>query len=418
MSEEGVVRIERISIQNYRSCVDTDFRVQDDLSVLIGPNGSGKTNVLKAITLLHLLATERIGGNREEDFEPDKAKIRVEFLYNKRKIIYTAHLNLRADEENADVLLSADEKWYAAEITGEKKHYKVPLGFLGGINRWRFPLIVARPNQARPYSQGGLLFHILEDMNKELLEPLAAIFNYIMGLKYYSASQFTNPSACPVSFEVEKQGAQQRSMRIRGHGAFLYDLYMSRDSSGYHQFISVIGKEGIGLIDNIEFEEVQTSQNTYKVRTGGQIRRKTVETVLVVPRFIIGRNNLSPSQLSDGTFKTMVLLFHLMTRKSSLLLVEEPEVCVHHGLLGSIIELIMTYSKERQIIISTHSDYVLDRVEPRNVYRVSRDNNAGTSVLHLTKSMTTQDMRALKSYLDKEGNLGEYWRHGGLEELN
>ncbi|MFH1300664.1 MAG: AAA family ATPase, partial [Planctomycetota bacterium] len=162
-------------------------------------------------------------------------------------------------------------------------------------------------------------------------------------------------------------------------------------------------------------KEILTSSIDYKVRTGGGVHELKREKILVVPQFVIGRNNLSPSQLSEGTFKTITLLFYLMTEQSSALLIEEPEVCVHHGLLSSIVELIKTYSKHKQIIVSTHSDFVLDQVEPRNVYKVERDPEAGTRVSQITKSMSANELAALKKYLKTEGNLGEYWRHGGFE---
>jgi predicted ATPase len=104
-----------------------------------------------------------------------------------------------------------------------------------------------------------------------------------------------------------------------------------------------------------------------------------------------------------------------MTEQSSALLIKEPEVCVHHGLLSSIMELIKDYSKRKQIVVSTHSDFVLDRVEPRNVYQVTRSAEDGTDIRHLAKEMSAQEMKALKNYLETEGNLGEYWRHGGFE---
>jgi hypothetical protein len=91
------------------------------------------------------------------------------------------------------------------------------------------------------------------------------------------------------------------------------------------------------------------------------------------------------------------------------------EVCVHHGLLSSIIELIKTYSREKQIILSTHSDFVLDQIEPRHVYRVRRDPRTGTSVTQIAKALPAKELIALRQYLDTQGNLGEYWRHGGLD---
>jgi hypothetical protein len=70
------------------------------------------------------------------------------------------------------------------------------------------------------------------------------------------------------------------------------------------------------------------------------------------------------------------------------------------------------------VIISTHSDYVLDHVEPENVYSVSFDKKIGTVVRHIPKAMSRREFAALKDYLAQEGNLGEYWRAGGLGDLS
>jgi predicted ATPase len=134
----------------------------------------------------------------------------------------------------------------------------------------------------------------------------------------------------------------------------------------------------------------------------------------VIPQFRLGRQKLSPNQLSEGTFKTLALLFHVITEESSALLIEEPEVCIHHGLLSSILELVKSYSRRKQMIISTHSDYVLDHVTPENVLRVTFDKSQGTSVHHISKIMTAKEYLALREYLEQDGNLGEYWREGGL----
>ena len=112
----------------------------------------------------------------------------------------------------------------------------------------------------------------------------------------------------------------------------------------------------------------------------------------------------------------MAILFYIITDKSQLLLLEEPEVCIHHGLLASIVEIIKESSLKKQIILSTHSDFVLDALDPTNIFIVRNDPQKGTVVRHVPSSMSTREYKALKNYLDSSGNLGEYWRHGELEE--
>lgn len=234
-------------------------------------------------------------------------------------------------------------------------------------------------------------------------------------ISYYSASIFTNPSNCPISFEVESESGARRGVSITGHKKFLYDLYDAhkKESEDYSQFVDLVGTNGINLIDGLSFQEIQTSSSTYKVTAGGHITTKEKKNNLIIPNFKISGNSLSPSQLSEGTFRTLGMLFYLIKDHSPLMLIEEPEVCIHHGLLSSIIQLIKIYSEERQIIISTHSDQLLDQLDIESVFKVDRTEE-GTKVENIKKKLSSEELKALKDYLRNEGGLGEYWEHGAL----
>lgn len=405
--------INKISIQNYRTCFDTSFELQPNLSVLIGPNSSGKTNILNALLLLQkIVEEEHIFVNEEAT---GQCNLKVWFDINGKKVILTAIVYVYTDESNNDIVISSDQQWYAKDFTGNRKRIKVPLSLiheLSWIDESRMFVRVSRHRKYLQYRKESL------KVPNTAIEALSQISENLLGMRYYSASQFTNPSSCPVSFEIEKEGRRSRGIKLRGHSKFLFDLYncaKQKEKTKYAEFFEIIGPKGIGLVDNLKFNEIPTSSIDYSVRSGGSVIKKSREKILVVPQFKIGNNNLSPNQLSEGTFKTITLLFYLITEDSNFLLVEEPEVCVHHGLLSSILELIKTYSKDKQIVISTHSDFVLDEVRPENVYRVTNFPEKGTEVYHIPKSMSRLELAALREYLETEGNLGEYWRHGGLE---
>ena len=143
------------------------------------------------------------------------------------------------------------------------------------------------------------------------------------------------------------------------------------------------------------------------------VRRKR-EGLLVIPTIMIKGQRFSPDQLSEGTFKSLALLFYLLSDQSHLMLLEEPEVCVHHGLLTSILEVIKSASARKQILFSTHSEFVLDAVEPEQVHLVRNLASKGTVVQRLPRALSGRNYRALKHYLNTSGNLGEYLRHGGI----
>jgi hypothetical protein len=260
---------------------------------------------------------------------------------------------------------------------------------------------------------------LLKDSPSWASELFGKIAKYCFGMRYYSASQFTNPGACPVSFEIEKEGPRRRPWRVRGHAQTLYSIFEAQkasDTKRYSRFMDIVGPNGLRLIDKIAFKEIKASSTDVTARVGGRIEKVRREKVLVVPQFYKGREILSPNQLSEGTFKTLALLFNVITDDSTALLIEEPEVCVHQGLLSSILELIKQYSASKQMFVSTHSDYVLDHVEPENVFKVKYDKRLGTEVRHIRKAMTRKEYSALRDYLQHEGNLGDYWREGALEK--
>ncbi len=335
----------------------------------------------------------------------------------------SASVDAYPDESNNDVLISAKAKWVLRNADGERASISVlPMDrdsyrrrFWGG----HYPYTREERHLFLPYRHGQLVHVARAHPQPWVANSLNKVIRFCSGIRYYGASQFTNPSACPVSFEIEMEGTRSRPSRLRGHAKVLYQMYLAKkDPAGdkYEQFVAMVGPKGLRLIDDISFREFATSSIDYDVRVGGKLVKRRLHKLLIIPRFRIGRHRLSPNQLSEGTFKTLALLFYIMTEEGKALLIEEPEVCIHHGLLASILELVRDYSTSKQMIVTTHSDYVLEHVSPENVFQVRRDKLAGTIVKHITKAMTRGEYSALRHYLETEGNLGEYWREGGLDD--
>lgn len=410
--------IKSIEISNYRSCLFTKFDPHPNFSVLIGPNGSGKTNILRAITILRTL-TENAEHHRHDDLFARESKLKVNFEQKNKIVSFTASLSMDTDQKNNDIIIRSKQLWNLKNLTG-KKRIEIPLDSIirgSQDEKWLtysyFKIL--RDHKEVMKSLKGRLVELEEWATSA--RSVMSIAKSLQDIKYYSTSQFTDASQCPTSFEIEKDGPL-RGHRFSDHAKFLFDLYTqfkSKNSNRYEQFKEIVGPKGIGLVDDISFKEISTSSIDYTVRSGGKVRELKRDKLLIIPQFIIGKNELSPSQLSEGTFRTLSLLFYIMTEISTILLIEEPEVCVHYGLLSSIIEMIKDYSQEKQIIISTHSDFVLDKVKPENVYMVSIKPEIGTRIVSVRNSMNKKDYDALREYLSTTGNLGEYWKEGALE---
>ncbi|MBI3167608.1 MAG: ATP-binding protein [Chloroflexi bacterium] len=421
--------IKQIQLKNYRSCISTTINLQPRLSALIGANGSGKSNVLNGITLLGKNFPSR--QFIDERGNPSICKLNASFEVDGKTVKYQSVIRYINNEKNIDSVIDRDERWNFGDIIDYSKWINAPLPLILNLSRARIPSKQLAILEEQLYYRHRYVLFDETDVEpikrylKKITRPLQEVFKLISGIVYYSASQFTDPTKCPTFFEIDSARVERndevyrrtvRSSRNE-HSQFMYDLYLAykKNTLKFQEFISIVGKDGIGLIDKITYKEVQAPSRKIEVYTGGRIVRRELTNLLIIPTVTVKGTKLSPNQLSEGTFKTLAIIFYLVTDESQLLLLEEPEVCVHHGLLGSIMQLVKEFSREKQIVISTHSDFVLDGLDPTNVFTVKYQPTKGTVVQHVPKAMSKLDYKALREYLNNDGNLGEYWRHGDLE---
>jgi len=398
-----MINLKRVEIVNYRSCLDTKVPITKDLTALIGINGVGKTSILNAIMLVRNITTKR--GYLEDEYGFDVTSvIKLYFDINGEEFQFKFEALLDIGQNNIDEIeaysiyykSASSRHWIKLRITNADYAIRARDNEVDALNKLR----------ANDFNK-----RIDNSYKDQILDSL----KYLRNISYYSASQFSDPSKCSISFELDESKPSRYSRRD-AHDKFILDLYNLYKNNPvlYKRFLSTVNEDGIGLIENIEFFDHRIPTVSYEVKSGGRIAQVDRIKYLVVPSFITDNLPLSPSQLSEGTFKTLALVFYILTDSSTLLLIEEPEVGVHHGLLSSIIELIKIQSRSKQIIISTHSDYILDKLTPENVVLVEKEKTIGTKSKALNTIMSRDDYKALKHYLDHSGNLGEYWKESGF----
>ncbi len=114
---------------------------------------------------------------------------------------------------------------------------------------------------------------------------------------------------------------------------------------------------------------------------------------------------LKPANISDGTLRILAYVVALYSG-ASLVVFEEPENCIHPHLLETIVDL--ARKAPCQVIMTTHSPYLLDHVKPEEVFVVEKPETA-TTVKKLSK---TRELQAVKKLLEEGGTLGEAWYSG------
>jgi predicted ATP-dependent endonuclease of OLD family len=400
-----MIKIHKIEINNYRSCLNTSIDVQDDLTTLIGINGVGKSNILNSLQLLKKINRNRFFHQQVIQETLKHSCLKINLSIESSIYLFKADIYLETDESNLDEIYNAEIQFRRAEDKN-KRWFTIDVDLFAYVERLKF---INKPINDKKIQDTYL--------KSEEGQIAIKIVSYLNGISYYSATQFSDPTRCPVSIELEEM-SRVGSFRNRDiHGKFIFDLYTSfkNEKTSFAKFLNTINKNGIGLVDDIAFFEHSMLSSSYIVKSVSKINQIEKNKNIVIPSVTIDGIVLSPNQLSEGTLKTLALVFYILHDKNDLLLIEEPEVCVHHGLLSSIIELIKLQAKEKQIIISTHSDFVLDKLQPENIILVNKNKQKGTIAKHLSKAMSKNDYSALKEYLKTSGNLGEYWKEGGFE---
>jgi predicted ATPase len=96
-----------------------------------------------------------------------------------------------------------------------------------------------------------------------------------------------------------------------------------------------------------------------------------------------------------------------------LLLIEEPENGIHPARLAGVLSILRELVREQsraQVILTTHSPYVVDQFVPEEVSLCRREPNGEVSVSRLSHSPTVREQLDVFT-------LGEIWTSEGDERL-
>ncbi len=322
------------------------------LNVLIGANGSGKSNFIDAISLLrstskgHLQRyTSQAGGaDRILHFGSKMTrKIVIQFLFDHEESFYM--LELRPD--NADGLYLSDATYHPDVphySESEQSRYTSRTGDL------------LLPEHVREHIQGWLPYH-------------------------FHDTGSTSP--------MKKTGEVNDNRRLRPDGsnlaAFLYYLnkkhvlsydLIRRTVQSAAPFFDDFALEPLALNeDNIRFEWRHHGSDAY----------------------------FSASSLSDGTLRFVALATLLLQPASlrpSLILLDEPELGLHPYAISLLASLLKKASVETQIVLATQSPILLDHFQPEDVLVADR--------VHGATELRRLDEASLKVWLE-EYSLGQLW---------
>jgi len=401
--------IKSIALKNFLSYgSSTDDTELKSLNVLIGPNLSGKSNLIEALAILHAAPKDlgepirEGGGIGEWIWKGSKGALNAEIsvildnplgqhdLKWQQDLRYCLSFTMVAQRlEIVDESLENKEKTHPRE---EDVYFFYR--FEGGR-----PTINVRDisgGKQEPFPDS-----ITRRLKREDLDPQQSVL-----------SQRKDPDLYPELTYVANQFSKIRLYREWNLGRYtpprlpqkadLPQDFLLEDASNLTLVLNdLVNRQETKrvLLERLRKFYFRIEDFTTKIQ-GGTVQLFLHEEGL--------REPIPATRLSDGTLRYLCLLAILChPDPPPVVCIEEPELSLHPDVLKSIAELLVEASKRTQLIVTTHSDtLVSDLTEfPESVIVCERE-NTGTELRRLDKDR-------LKKWLDKY-RLGELWRMGEL----
>jgi predicted ATPase len=344
--------ITHMHIENFKCFTDFDIDL-GRFTVLIGPNDTGKTAFLQAIRLLAAVGADRTmpDANRQAPWGKPWG----------RECIWR-------NSPNANVIFVVDGRF-----SDERPGARLTVRSTDGVT-YDSSLSPAQGQQFDPgvgtERQGfdSLPSGHVEWWNSEVLGDV----------RYYGF----------IPRELRRPAALDAKMDETGSGFFtLLDDFLREDRRLFSEFE----------------QEFYTRFPGYRNMV---IEKDTRRANLLTLRLKTANNeDLSADSVSDGVILSLAFLaIAFAPRPPGVLLLEEPENGVHPAALKDIMKTLRGLSKDKgvQVVLTTHSPYLLDLVEPEDVRVFQKDSTGAVSARLLSEFA---DVDGMKKHL----MTGEIW---------
>lgn len=405
------MRLSELIVSHYKSLGDVELRDIQPVTVLVGCNGVGKSNVADVLRFLrdavnqgldHAVST-RGGIGLIRQYSSNKPyQITLEFAFSDDEFpgkAFRYHLALtslregdfRIEREKCEWLgptgLDFDDDGNFVETEHSPMRYeRNAQGVVSlRINDKLLPLENQRPFPADTLALG-------KRINSEKLmfggTFGGSIQGFVQNIRF--SSIFPNTLRQPAHPDTDPI--------LRENGSNWASILRSlrKTAKGKHALEQI--KEMMQVVMP-QLEDISTQA------LGGFIH----------PRFKVRENNgkqhyFDPSQISDGTLRILGILLALyQTPHPSLMVIEEPEQTVNPALLALLADAFHEVSERTQLLITSHSPHLIDCFDPENIQVVTMQNGETclSPIRASQREAIKEHLLSLEQIMSSEGLLPE-----------
>jgi predicted ATPase len=368
---------------------DTEPLLLQPLNLLIGPNGSGKSNLLEAIGLLRSSANELTrplrgkGGSGVSEWiwkGASKGTASIDAVLARPLPLHALRHRIEFREEVSRFELVDEAIEDEKPAPGHHDPY-----FYYRFQKGR-PYLNVRGQDAK------------RQLNREDVAPDESILSQRKDPDLYP--ELASLSEAYANIRLYREWSFGRSSVFRSpQAADLPSTRLEEDFSNLGLFLNRLRKSPRSKKAILEhLRDLYDGIDDFDV----EVKGGTVEVFLTEGDFTI-----PASRLSDGTLRFLCLLAILCDPQPPALIgIEEPELGLHPDLLPKLAELLKTASSRTQLIVTTHSDILVDAMTDRPEAVVVCGRDEGKTRM---QRLTLDD--ELRAFLEKY-RLGEMWVRG------
>jgi len=393
------VKIEQLSLKNFKAFRDVTFEDIPQLCVLVGANGSGKStffgvfDFLKTALMSNVqVAVTKLGGSRgfseiRTRQQKDNIEIEIKFRERPKGPLITYYVSI--GEERGRAFVHREVLKYRRGSSGRPWHF---LDFSKGQG-------TAVTNEMDEVTDASEL--IREEQSLKSADILA-----VKGLAQFQRF----PAVMALGDLIENWHVSDFHIsRARQDPDMGYAEHLSREGENLALVAEFLHKEHPDLFAKVLLRLAERVPGIKKVDA------KITEEGKVLLRFTdeAFSDPFLSKHVSDGTMKMFAYLLLLYDPSPHpLLCIEEPENQLYPSLLHELAEEFRDYARRGgQVFVSTHSPDFLNAIRLDEVFWLSKEKG-------FTKVTRAQDDPQIKAYMNDGDQMGYLWKQGFFDGVH